>query len=656
MINLDTRPFRIIGVADQSFFGVDVGRTVQVYAPLCSEAIIRGAGSALDRRSTWWLNLIGRPKADMAPEQVRAGLKRIAPASYESTVPPNWGVKNQKEYREGTFDAVPAGKGMSQLRRQYRTALFALMSVVGVVLLVACANVANLLLARATARQREIAIRLAIGAGRGRLVRQLLTESVLLSALGAGVGVLFARWGSQLLVRLLSTSRNTVSLDLSLDMTVLAFTVAVAMATGVLFGLAPAWRSSRVNPQAAMKAGGRGVAEGHSRFSIAKALVTAQIALSLVLVVSAGLLLGSFTKLANLDPGFRPAGVLVVTVDARNASTDEARRGELYQRMLERARALPGVTSASIADLTPISGSSWNDEIYVDGLTLKSGRDALVYFNRVSDRHFTTMGTALVAGRDFGAQDTPESPQVAIVNDAMAKKFFAGSAIGKHFRIKEGDALQPLVEIVGVVKDAKYKDLREETLPTAYYAATQIAKPGSFISFVLRGDGSALALTNGFKSVAAEADPRLSLRFVSLEEQLATSLTRERLLATLSGFFGALALLLATIGLYGIMSYNVARRRSEIGVRIALGAARPRVVRMVLGEVGRMVVIGLAIGGVAAAASTRLMKTLLYGLSPSDPTTLAASGAVLLVVALAAGLVPALRASRLDPMDALREE
>ena len=649
-ISLDRTQHTIVGVADPSFFGVNVGESAQVYVPLCLRP-------GLDSRTNWFLRVVGRRKPGVAPQQVATRVAAIAPAVYEATVPQRWGVAEKAEYLKNGLSAVPAANGLSPIRREYQRALMVLMAVVALVLIVACANVANLLLARAAARGREMAIRLAIGAARRRLVRQLLTESVLLAGLGAIAGIAFARWGASLLVGLLSRGQLPVSLDVGLDGRVLAFTLGVAVLTGVLFGLAPAWRATRIDPQAALKANGRGVAEGHSRFTIGKALVVGQIALSLVLVIGAGLLLGTFRKLVTLDPGFRRDGVLIVSVNLRNAGYGPDRYGVVHRDLLDRFRALPGVQAAAASVITPISGSSWNDYIRVDGFTPKGADDALAYFNQATDGFFAAMGTPLLAGRDFDARDRLGAQSVAIVNEALARKFFKGtSPLGKDYRLVQHDSLSAPIQIVGVVKDAKYKELREETLPTAYLPLSQDSVQSPYANYVLRTAGAPSSLAPGVKALVAEVNRAIALELTPLSQQVDASLARERLLATLSGFFGALALLLATIGLYGTLSYSVARRRSEIGVRIALGAGRERVMRLVLGEVVRMVIVGIALGAVAAFFSTRVMTSFLFGLSASDPATVVGSATILTVVGLAAGALPAWRAARVDPIAALREE
>jgi predicted permease len=656
-ISLDNHPFEILGVLEPGFTGVDVGRESDLYVPLCAEKITRGENTLLDEPRAVWLRVIGRPKPGISASQAQARLRTLASPIFEATLPPNLSPEGRDSYLKRTFDTQMAANGLSFLRKDYRQALLVLMAIVGVVLLIACANVANLLLARGAARQREIAIRMALGSGRWRLMRQLLTESMLLSLTGAALGILFAHWGVRLLVGFLSSGQNRVFLDLSIDSRVLAFTAGVAILTGLLFGLAPAWRGTRVDPQSAMKANARGTIEG-AKFGLGKALVVVQVALSLVLVVGAGLMLATFFRLETLDPGFERQHVLLVDVNLRNGQYPPARRSAIFAEMLEHLRALPGVRTVSASGMTPIDGTIDAWYLQFDGYTSKGKEDTLVYDNSVSDRFFETLGTDLVAGRDFNSHDTLESPKVAIVNQALAKKFFAGqNPIGKHYRPEEGDKLGDPVEIVGVVKGAKYVDLREEDRPVTYLPASQNAKPDESITFELRvAAGSPTSLTSAVRSSIANVNRDASLNFTTLALQVDESLSRERLLATLSGFFGGLALLLAMIGLYGVMSYNVTRRRNEIGIRMALGAEPTRVLRMVMGEVGLLIAAGLALGLCMALATTRLVASFLYGLTPRDPLTLSLAVVLLAVVASLAGYLQARRASRLEPLIALREE
>ena len=655
-LTLSSHPVRIVGVAPPGFNGIQVGEAVEIYLPLCAEGTLVRENSALDKRANWWLWVFARLKPGIGEQQALARMNMLAPQLFAATMPAGYPPEAQKFHLDRRFKLLPGAAGYSSIRRDYTAALYALMAAVGVVLLIACANVANLLISRASARRKEIAIRMAIGAGRARLIRQLLTESLLLSSMGAVLGVLFAEWASRMLVRFLDTSNSTVVLDLSIDLRVLAFTMGVAVATGILFGLAPAWQGTHVDPHSAMKATARGVVESHARFGLGKMLVTVQVALSLVLLVGAGLMLKTFAKLATLDTGFDKNQVLLIRVDPRYASVPLDRRLPLYQELQQRLGAIPGVRSASFADITPVSGSSSNQIVHVEGYVPKSRKDMVVWTNSISPGFFVTMETPLIAGRDFNEHDTLHAPLVAVINESMASKFFGSplSAVGKTFRNGWNEISGP-IQIIGVVKDTKYTSLRAEGEAIAYYPLSQLP-PMRWANFVLRANGPAASLIPSVKAAVDEVNHDITLQFRTLALQVDESLGRERLLATLSGFFGALALGLAVIGLYGVMSYNVARRRNEIGIRMALGAEQARVLRMVLGEVAILVVAGLALGLAVAVFSTRLLAGFLYRLEPNDPTTLVTACVVLAVSAVVAGLLPARRAANLDPMTALREE
>jgi putative ABC transport system permease protein len=655
-LTLNSHPVRIVGVAPPGFAGIQVGEAVDIYVPLCAEGTLVRENSALDKRANWWLWIFARLKPGISEQQAQARMNTLAPQIFASTLPPGFPPDAQKDHLSRRFNLLPGANGYSDVRRDYKPALYTLMAAVGVVLLIACANVANLLISRAAVRRKEIAIRMAIGASRARLIRQLLTESVLLSSMGAILGVLFAQWASRMLVHFLSTSDSNVVLDLSVDIRVLAFTTAVAIATGILFGLAPAWQGTRVDPHSAMKANARGAVESQAGVSLRKLLVASQVALSLVLLVGAGLMLKTFAKLATLDTGFDKKQVLLIRVDPRYASVPLDRRLPLYQELQRRLAAVPGVRSASFADITPVSGSFSYQAVHVDGYMAKSREDSVVWINSISPGFFLTMETPFIAGRDFDAHDTLQSPLVAVVNESMANKFFGSprDAVGKTFR-QEGNEISSPIQIVGVVKDAKYRSWRAEAEAIAYYPLSQLP-PMRWINFLLRASGPAATLIPSVKSAVDEVNHDITLQFRTLSVQIDESLGRERLLATLTGFFGALALALAVIGLYGVMSYNVARRRNEIGIRMALGAEPARVLRMVLGEVAILIVAGLALGLAVAVFSTRLLASFLYRLEPNDPTTLVTACVVLAVSAVVAGLLPARRAASLDPMTALREE
>jgi putative ABC transport system permease protein len=649
------QPFQIVGVAGRGFRGVAVGQPMDVYVPLCSELIVRATDSRLDQVS-WWLTVIGRRRAGVSAQQATARLQGLAPEIFRATTPPGWSVGAATSYEERTFDTEPAAGGVSAVRGEYGGALLALMGVVGAVLLIACANVANLVLARASVRRPEIATRLALGAGRSRLIRQLLTESLLLSCVGATLGVLLAHWGSRLLVRLLSTGRSAVSLNLPVDGRMLAFTAAVTVCTALLFGLAPAWLSTRMQPSAAMKSGGHGATE-QARFSFGRTLVIVQVALSLALVVCAGLLLGTFRKLAATDPGFRQEQVLLVAVDVRDARLPPPQRRAVFRDLLDRLRTRPGVRAASSSDLTPVSGAGRNALVVVEGFVPTNARDALVFLNLVSDGYFDTMGTPLAAGRDFDERDTPGSPKVVIVNETMARKFFGRtSPLGRSLRVQNGATLEAPLEIVGVARDTKYGTLREEARPILYLPGSQATAPArESLNFELRSAGAARDVIPGVRAAVAAINPHVNIEVTTLSAQLEDSLAQERLLAVLSSLFGGLALGLAMIGLYGVTSYNVARRQNEIGIRMALGAGDTRVRTMVLRDVAWLVGLGAVVGVGLAVAGGRLLESFLYGMTASDPVAVGGAVALMALVAAVAGYLPARRASRVDPMEALRE-
>ncbi|MEO7995948.1 MAG: ABC transporter permease [Gemmatimonadaceae bacterium] len=658
-ISLSGNSYQVIGVAPRGFFGAEVGQNTQVYAPLCSMGVI-ATGDPDMLRHLWFLSLVARIAPNTTIPQVEANIAAALPAILEHGL-------GADEYQDALKDlksfriTLSAGVGeLSNLRQSYSKALYVLMTVVGIVLLIGCANVANLLLARAAAREREIAVRFALGASRMRVIRQLLTETMLLTSMGAVAGVVFAKWSSSLLVQLLSSGRNQVGLDIPIDGRVLLFTSAVSIVTGLLFGVAPAWRATRTNPQEAMRANARGIAPGGSRFTAGKMLVVGQVALSLVLVVGAGLLLGTFNRLSSMNPGFVSENVLLVRADMQKAGFSKEQLPLTTDELLQRIRAVPGVTAASASSLTPISGSAWNSFISVAGYTPKSKKDAMVYLNEVSDNFFTTLKTRIIAGRTFSVQDQRGTQKVALINQTTATKFFGtGNPVGKQLRMPgprqkpdEGD----VIEVIGVVEDAKYSSLKEEPRAVAYLSINQSTEDNSNVNYEIRTIGNPASVISAVTSLAAEINPRISLEYKKLDDQVASSLTRERLLATLSAFFGVLALLLAMIGLYGTMSYGVSRRRNEIGIRLALGAERAKVLRMVLGEVARMLSIGLVIGVACAMATSKYVASFLFGVKPNDVMTLVLSVAVLAIVALMAGAIPAWRAARLDPMLALRED
>ena len=658
-LSVERVPFTIVGVTAPEFFGVEVGRKFDVAIPLGTEPLIRGRESALDRRSSWWLNVILRLAPGQDLSAANAALKAIHPQVREATIPPDYREQDKATYLKEGFEAAAAANGTSTLRRRYQQPLTAIMVVVALVLLIACANIANLLMARGNARRHELSVRVALGASRWRIARQLFAESLLLAAAGAAIGVLVAVWGSRLLVNQLSTTTNTVFLGIGVDWRMLLFTAAVAIATAVLFGVAPALGATRVQPHEAIKEQGRGRI-GEHRFGLGNVLVVAQVALSLMLIVGAGLFTRTFSSLANLNLGFDSAPVLVAGVNAQRLQLEPAQRPELFERLRAAAAAVPGVASAAGSAVTPVSGSTWSFGLeMVDGTPIPEIDDRRgVFVNLITADWFRTYGTPILGGRDFASSDTASSPKVIIVNEAFARKFTNGrNPLGIRIREMTFPG-RPAVEreVVGYVKDAVYRSLREPIPPTMYLPMSQHREPPAGISLSLKSAGGPPALLT--RSVAAAlggVSPDLAITFRPLADQVDASLVQERVVAAISGFFGVLALLLAGLGLYGVTSYAVSRRRTEIGVRMALGAPPGRVIRMVLARVGMLVTAGVVAGLAASLWLSRFVATLLYGLEPRDPSTLATAAFVLVSIGGLAGWIPARRASRIDPARVLRD-
>ena len=663
-LTIERVPFTIVGVTPPEFFGTEVGRSFDIAIPLGTEPVIRGKESGLDRRSMWWLSIMLRLRPDQGLEAATAALRGVQPGIRQATIPEHYRPEDRERYLAEPFTLHRSGTGSSGLRARYQQPLTLIMGVVALVLLIACANIANLLLARAAARRHEISVRLALGASRLRLMRQLLSESLVLAGLGAALGLLVAYWGSRLLVRQLSTSASTVFLDLSLDWRVLGFTSAVAIATALLFGMAPAFRASRVQPNEALKEQGRGISTDR-RFSTGNLLVVLQVALSLVLVVGAGLFVRTLSALSTLDLGFERRGALVVNVNAQRLQLEPAARAGLFDRVRQAASATPGVGSAALSVVTPVSGSSWNNLFEFPGRPELPERERIANMNLVSPDFFQTMQTRIIAGRDFSDADRVGGPRVMIVNESFARKYFDGQNPVGRIVVQSGFGRRPSesYEVIGYVQDAVYRSLREPLSPTVYMPLLQSDEAPSSASVTVRGAGGTPALLiRPLAAALAEVHTDLALTFRPLAEQVDASLVQERLVALLSGFFGGLALLLAGIGLYGVTSYAVSRRRTELGIRMALGAAPGGLIRLVLQRVALLVSSGVAAGvllvlgfvllGERAGAGS--VSSLLYGVRLRDPLTFIAAAVVLAIVGAVAGWIPARRASRIDPATVLR--
>jgi predicted permease len=632
-----------------------VGHRFDVAVPLCADRLFSDDGQGrIPGRASWWLSIMGRLKPGWTAARANAYMRTLSAAIMRGSLPATYRPEMAKKFLANRLEATEGATGVSELRRQFQTPLYILLGATGLVLLIACANLANLLLARASVRQREIAVRQAIGAGRGRLVGQLLAESALLAITGTVVGMALAQALSRGLIAFLSTADNPLFVGVGIDIRVMAFTTAVAICACLLFGLVPALRATRLAPASVMRSGGRGTSAGRERFTLRRALVVTQVALSLVLLIGALLFVRSLRNLLTTDAGFRPEGIVTVDLDLRPAHFGKERLRAAYRQLLDRLASRPGVTAAQV-NITPMSGNGWNNFVYAEG---SSAAVQVSYFNRVTPGYFRTMKTPLLAGRDFDNRDTVASPKVAIVNEVFARKFFGGAnPIGRVFRI-QGNAgkTDESYQVIGLAANSKYYELREDYLAIAYLPMEQTEDLGAYASYVLRVNGPLADVFSGVTSAVAETHPNIGVEFHVLTAMIQNSLLRDRLMATLSGAFGFLAALLATLGLYGVIAYMVAQRRNEIGVRMALGADRGRVVRLVLAEAAALVGAGVIVGAAAAWWAGQTASALLYGLKAHDPATMGAGIALLAAVALIASYGPARRASRVDPMAALREE
>jgi len=649
-------PFTVIGITPRDFSGISVGAGPDIWVPLHALDRLKPDPRRWTESFTMWMLIAGRLGPEVSPAQAQSELDvihRRLLAEQLSASELRSLESMQRFVRESRLVLHPAETGVSSgLRSNYAFPLKLLMWVAGIVLLVACANVANLQLARASHRRREIALRLALGAGRGRVVRQLLTESILLASIGGALALALAGRGSAALVRMISTGDSPVPLDVRPDWRIFGFTAAVSLAAGILFGLAPALRGTRVDPGPAIKEG-TGTA-GRSSHALDRVLVVAQVALSVVLITGAGLFVRTLQKLWSVDVGYDRDNVLMVSVDARLAGYPSGRAGAVYRDILQRLRALPDVQLAAASVVRPVDDQfNLVDHVReVDGASLPERQAIRVVWNGISPDYFSTVRTPLLRGRDFDLRDDETAPPVVIVNQSLAARAFPG-------RDPVGHRLDGAT-IVGVVRDSHYQGARDQPQPELYRPLFQHGREQEFkwgfVSFELRY-GSGSSLLDQVRREVASVDRGLPVfRARTLRAQSEQSLLRERLLARLSTFFGALGLLLACLGLYGLMAYAVARRTGEIGIRMALGAARDHIIWLVLRETFGLTLAGLALGIPLALWGARYTKSLLFGIGAADPLTIAGAIAALIAVAALAGYLPARRALRVDPMAALRWE
>jgi len=650
-VTINLTPFTVIGVTPPEFFGVQVGRSADISVPMAMHSLV-GSGAKLNEHKFWWnLPILGRLKAGVSREQASAELDLLQHQFLTEAGMP-------EEKRKDFFvrcKLMPAQRGLAELRKQFSSPLQVLMGIVGLVLLIACANVANLLLARAATRQKEISIRLAVGASRTRLIRQLLTESVLLASLGGGLGLLLAYWGAQSLLGFIPSRGAALTLHFIPDARILSFTAVLSLLTGTLFGLAPAWRATRVPLHAALK--DRASRDGgRTRSGFGKMLVVSQMTLSLLLLIGAGLFVRSLQQLRQVETGFhRQEHVLLVSLDCYGTAYQGPRLSTLHQELLERMNGLPGVRSASLSTAIPFRGGVDATRIFLAGAAAHP-EDEEINVIVVAPRYFETLGVPLVAGRDFGPQDGEPSPRVAVVSESMARRYFPNeNPLGKRFSLTRQEAGKDR-EIVGVVKDARFGGHRQENTPMVYLSHQQDwTRPA--IHFALRATGDPAAVIATVRQTIQSVGKDIPVaKIVTLRAQADEALAKERLVATLSGFFGLVALLLAGVGLFGLVSHGVGRRTNEIGIRMALGARRPDVLNLILKETLLLVLPGVLLGLVAAVIATRFIASLLFGVTATDPVTFVVAPLVLLAVALLACLIPARRAMKVDPMVALRYE
>jgi len=647
--------FTVVGVTPPEFFGERVRRPPDFWLPLSFHPQIELRESFLTNKEAYWLMLMARLKPGVSMDQANANMNLLLRQHLTEEAGSNLTAERQQGI-QNTFVKLSEGQGgISGLRRAYSKPLQMLMAIVGMVLLIACANVGSLLLSRAASRKAEISLRMALGATRWRIVRQLLTESMLLALIGGVCGVLLAQWGVFVLVGLVA---KTSPLDTSRDLGVLAFTAGVSIVAGVLFGLVPAVQASRTNLSSAMKEKTR-TRSGFLRFSLSSLMVVMQVGLSMVLLTGAGLFARSLIKLQNEDVGFDRNNVLLLGIDPRLAGYKPNQLATLYQQIIERLSSVPQVRNVSMATYAPMSGTSRTSSIEVSGYTPQPGESLITQDILAGPKYAETLGIPLLRGREIELRDTASAPRIAVVNATFAGKYFKDqNPIGRTFTFDdESDDGAPL-EIVGVVGDIKSDDARDKPEPTVYRPILQIAEQGAYSCTIhIRTLSDPAPLTSQVRQMINQIDDKLPIFGVTtLNEQLRSNLDQERLIAQLVSFFGALALILACIGLYGVMAHGVARRTSEIGIRMALGARGGNIAWMILRETLYLVLAGLVLGVPAALLGARLISAQLFGLSPTDPLTLVGAAIVLAVVAMLAGYLPARRASRVNPLNALRYE
>jgi len=650
-------PFTIVGVVPPRFFGLDVGTGIDVALPYSAEPLIDGNPSLVSAPTAWWVKVIVKRRNGQPLAATAASLRGIQASIRTATLPGSYTGEEAAEYLRDPLELTPVSHGVSQLGAQYQRPLLLLLAITVLVLLIACANIANLLLARTLSRRHELSVRRALGASGRQLAAQLAFESLLLAGIGAVIGLFGALWVTRLLVQQMSTFNRIIALDLSVDWRVLAFTVGLTLGAAVLFGTAPALGAARTQPSDVLKQHARNVM-GERTLSLTQLMMVAQVALAMVLVFSAGLFIRTFVTLTKQHVGVNRDRVFTVRVDSDfRSATPEAAIAE-FERLRTAAADVPGVARATMSAMTPVNGMLWQFLLDVADAPSMSISERSMVANLVGPEYFATLGTRVLAGREFSRSDGRLAPPVVIVNESFVRKYLEGHCVvGQHIR-QAGYVGRPTTEreIVGCVEDSVYRTLRDVHEPTVYLPIAQRPQPPPYINISVRAAGGSPALLGpGVVRAISAVDPEARLSPRLLSEQIDSSVAQERVIAMLSGVFGGVALLLAGLGLYGVTAYGVSRRRTEIGVRLALGAAPGAIVRMVLRRVGWQVAIGAALGIMACLWVAPLATTLLYGVQSQDPITLGGGAFLLIASSVVAGWLPARSASRADPALVLRD-
>ena len=652
-VRVEGQPFTIVGITRKWFAGLTPGEPPDVMVPVTAYPSIEGGTFTLDDRSRLWVRITGRLKDGVTIDQARAQLQSFWPEVLLATASTQTPGLRRQTFLSMGLEVSPVRTGFARdLRAQFSRPLYVLAGIVGLILLVACVNLANLMLARAAARSQEMSVRVAIGASRWALAGQVLTESLVLSLAGALLGLALSYWGSRLLVAFMT--EGTISLDLRPDLRVLSLASFVGVLTGILFGLAPTWHSSRQDPAVVLQQGSRSLAGGAGK--LGKALIIAQVALSLVLLLGAGLLVRTFQELRSLDLGFEKDNLLEIILNPKPGGYQNLDTNSYHKHLISQVSEIPGVRSVALADISIPSPQGWRDPASPISEDPSTGARLMTNGVTIWPGFFKILGIRLIAGRDFEVTDDARHPHQVIVSRSFAERLFAnGDAIGKHIRFGFMPDFQNL-EIVGVAYDARIFDLREAAPPIIYYSYLQLSQPFPWADLYVRTAKSPEALAMTIDHEIESLGHEYPLRTATVDQMMSRVLINERVIALLSSFFAALALLLASIGLYGLMSYSVTRRTREIGVRVALGAQQGSVRWMILRETLALTLFGVTLGVPSGIAATRLIASMLFGLSPSDLSTIATACLLLLTVAFVAGYLPARRASSIDPMLALRTE